>query len=56
MSKEKTGIQRAILLLLSLSAVLFFKYLPAPTGLSSSGMQVLGIFLGVLMLWLFEFH
>ena len=54
MSKEKTGIQRAILLLLSLSAVLFFKYLPAPTGLSSSGMQVLGIFLGVLMLWLFE--
>ncbi|MGL4985530.1 MAG: SLC13 family permease [Treponemataceae bacterium] len=44
--------RKNILLLLSLSSIFFFKYLPAPNGLPIQGMQVLGIFLGSLLLWL----
>lgn len=37
---------------LSLVFILFFKYLPAPAGLSRRAMQVMGIFIGVLILWM----
>lgn len=35
-------------------AVLFFRFLPAPSGMTPSGMQVLGVFLGTVILWLSE--
>lgn len=54
MTRENNSVRRIILLVISLSAVLFFRFLPAPAGLSVSGMHVLGIFIGVLILWLFE--
>ncbi|MFY9213340.1 MAG: SLC13 family permease [Tissierellaceae bacterium] len=44
--------KRNILIFTSLLFILFFKYIPGPEGLSQSAMQVLGIFLGVLLLWL----
>lgn len=40
------------IVLLALSVVFGFRYLPAPQGLSADGMQVIGIFVGVLVLWL----
>lgn len=49
MNKE---IKRYIIIAISLLLMFTFKYIPAPSGLSISGMQVLGIFLGVLLLWL----
>lgn len=49
MSKE---LKRYITIAIALLCMFTFRYLPAPSGLSASGMQVLGIFLGVLILWL----
>ena len=55
MAETKPASQkRNILIVFSLVLVLFFKFLPAPAGLGQNGMQVLGIFAGVLILWLFE--
>lgn len=48
MKNRKTPI-----MLLALLAIFFFRFIPAPTGLSADGMQVVGIFLGTLMLWIF---
>lgn len=45
-------IKRNIIILLSLLLMFGFKYLPAFNGLSTSGMQVLGIFFATLLLWL----
>ncbi len=44
--------RRYLIIAVSLAFVLFFKYLPAPQGLSQPAMQVLGIFIGVLILWM----
>ena len=41
-----------IKLVVSLLFMFGFRLLPAPIGLSQSGMQVVGIFIGVLILWL----
>ena len=41
-----------ITLIISLLFIFGFRYIPAPSGLSASGMQVIGIFIGVLILWL----
>ena len=45
-------LKRYLTILLAIIFMFGFKYLPAFTGLSQSGMQVLGIFIGVLILWL----
>lgn len=44
--------KRALTIAVSMIFILFFKYLPAPQGLSVSAMQVVGIFIGVLILWM----
>lgn len=41
------------ILLFALLAIFFFCFIPAPTGLNADGMQVVGIFLGTLLLWIF---
>lgn len=44
--------KRAVIIIISLLFICFTKYLPAPAGLSSAAMQVVGIFIGVLLLWM----
>lgn len=44
--------RKNIIILISFLFILFFKYIPAPTGLSIAGMQLVGIFIGILLLWL----
>ena len=43
---------RALIITISLVFILFFKFLPAPAGMTVPAMQVLGIFAGVLLLWM----
>ncbi len=47
-----TAKNRAFIIAISLIFILFFKYLPAPAGLSTAAMQVVGIFIGVLIMWM----
>jgi len=44
--------KRAWIIAVSMIFILFFKYLPAPAGLSTAAMQVVGIFIGVLIMWM----
>lgn len=46
--------KKTILYLISLLFILGFRLMPAPAGMTASGMQVLGIFIGILLLWLFD--
>ena len=48
----KNNVKRYLTIAIAAFFMFFFKYLPAFAGLSTSGMQVLGIFIGVLILWL----
>lgn len=48
----KTPAKIVFSIIISLSIILFFRFLPAPAGLSASGMHVIGTFIGVLMLWI----
>lgn len=43
---------RSILTCISLLLIVFFRFIPGPAGLSASAMQVLGVFLGIILLWL----
>ena len=43
------GTKRTVVYLISLLIILGFWMIPAPAGMSASGMQVLGILLGVLL-------
>lgn len=43
---------RAVIISISLAFILLFKFLPAPAGMTQPAMQVLGIFAGVLLLWM----
>lgn len=43
---------RGYIIALSMMFILFFKFIPAPSGLSVAAMQVIGIFIGVLILWM----
>ena len=47
-----TAKNRALIIAVSMLFILFFKYLPAPAGLSVAAMQVVGIFIGVLIMWM----
>lgn len=49
---NKTPTQKIIYIIVALFIVLFFRLLPAPQGLSASGMHVIGTFIGVLILWI----
>ena len=51
--KKRKELRFYIILIISLAFMFGFRFLPAPNGLSASGMQVAGIFIGVLILWLF---
>lgn len=48
---SKIRIEKLVFIILSFLLIFCFKYIPAPTGLPQLGMQVLGIFLGMLLLW-----
>lgn len=44
--------KKILLYTISLLLIFFFRFVPAIPGMTASGMQVLGIFIGVLILWL----
>lgn len=52
MENFKSSTKRYSIIIISLLCMFGFRFLPTPTGLSTSGMQVIGIFVGVLILWL----
>ena len=49
---KKSNSQFYITIIISFLFMFGFKFLPAPEGLSTSGMQVIGVFIGTLILWL----
>lgn len=51
-SNNSSTSKRNILVWISLLCIVFFRFIPGPAGLSASAMQVLGTFVGVLLLWL----
>ena len=48
MSKSKI-----ITMIVSALFIIFFGFIPAPTGLTQTGMQVIGIFIGIMLMWNF---
>lgn len=48
----KSSPKRLIIMIISFALIAFTQFIPAPAGLSAAGMQVMGIFAGVLLLWL----
>lgn len=50
--KEKSMARKRIIMILSFLIIAFFRFLPTPVGLTADGMQVIGVFLGVLILWI----
>ncbi len=50
MTKNKT---KLIMTIVSLCFILFFRFIPAPEGLSVTGMQVIGLFIGIMLMWNF---
>ncbi len=50
---EKKSIRTWILTIIGLAMVFGFRYLPTPEGLEQLDMQVLGIFIGCIFLWIF---
>jgi len=48
----KTGRARGIVIAIALCFICLFRFIPAPGGMTASAMQVLGIFAGVLLLWM----
>ena len=52
MQKNKNSRKNLLSVVISLSFIFFFDLIPAPTGLSKLSMQILGIFVGTVILWL----
>lgn len=50
MKKNKS---KLIIMIISLAFILLFQFIPAPTGLTSTSMQVIGIFIGIMLMWNF---
>ena len=50
MTKNKT---KLIMTIISLCFILFFRLIPAPEGLTATGMQVIGLFIGIMLMWNF---
>ncbi|MDD2591732.1 MAG: anion permease [Erysipelotrichaceae bacterium] len=44
--------KRSLIIVISLAFIILFRFIPAPLGLNTSAMQVIGTFIGVLILWL----
>lgn len=42
-----------IVMIISLAFILLFQFVPAPAGLTSTSMQVIGIFIGIMLMWNF---
>ena len=49
---KNNNIFRYSIIFVSILIIILFKFIPAPSGLTQSGMAVLGAFLGTLILWL----
>lgn len=49
----KNTLSRNIMLVIGLGFILFFQFIPPPAGLNSTSMQVIGIFIGIMLLWNF---
>ena len=49
---KQSALKRISIITVAFLLMFGFRFLPAPDGLSASGMQVVGIFAGVLLLWL----
>ena len=52
---SKTGLlsKRTIVIAISLACMFLFRFLPAPEGMTQDGMQVLGVFCGAMLMWIF---
>lgn len=50
--KEKNDVRQWIIYAVSLLCIFCFRFIPPVPGISASGMQVLGVFIGTLILWL----
>ncbi|QAT49113.1 sodium:sulfate symporter [Caproiciproducens sp. NJN-50] len=49
----KKNQSKLIMMILSLAFILLFQFVPAPAGLTSTSMQVIGIFIGIMLMWNF---
>ena len=49
--KGKTS--KLVMLLISFAFILLFQFIPAPAGLNQTSMQVIGIFIGIMLMWNF---
>ena len=49
----KKSQSKYIMLIVSLAFILLFQFVPAPAGLTSTSMQVIGIFIGIMLMWNF---
>lgn len=49
----KSKQSKLVMMLVSLAFILFFQFIPAPVGLTSTSMQVIGIFIGIMLMWNF---
>ncbi|MDF2803838.1 MAG: sodium:sulfate symporter [Anaerocolumna sp.] len=52
MKNDNFDLKRPLIIAISLIFIFFFKHIPAPVGMTQAGMNVIGIFLGCLILWL----
>lgn len=50
MQKNKT---KLIFIWISMAFILLFRFVPAPAGLTAASMQVIGIFIGIMLMWNF---
>lgn len=50
--QDKYPLKKVIYTIISLIIVIGFRFMPAPEGLSADAMQVVGVFIGVLILWI----
>lgn len=49
---SSAAIKRYLILAVSFAFMIFFRFVPGPEGLSASAMQVIGIFIGIIILWM----
>ena len=49
--KGKTS--KLVMLLISFAFILLFQFIPAPAGSNQTSMQVIGIFIGIMLMWNF---
>lgn len=50
MNNKKT---KTVMALISVALILLFRFIPAPAGLTADSMQVIGIFIGIMLMWNF---